>query len=225
MNKEIYLLYIRSKPGESGYRKRLKNLWADNFPELQHLTPKHFAEQIRNIKKKNLLNEIDRQLFELQHNIPQGNEENTTATGQNNLTLIETAENQIIILNTEPISNRNEEPEDMTLISDVRNKETVTEQNQMKKKLTELWKKNFQKYIELDIDQREYSTKVSPPPAQGQLEMIDEIISEQMTEIEGNYHNSLWILNVIYYTAAITLLEREGKLWDINRRKKERKNM
>ena len=118
-------------------------MWEDNFPELQHLTPKHLAEQIRNIKNKNLLNEIDRQLIELQHDIPQGNEENTIATGQNNFTLIRTAENQIIIPNTEPISNSNEEPENITLISDVRNKESVTEQNQMKKELTELWKKNF----------------------------------------------------------------------------------
>ena len=111
-------------------------------------------------KKKNLLNEIDRQLIELQHNIPQGNEENTIAMGQNNLTLIGTAENQIIIPNTEPISNSNEESENMTLISDVRNQESVTEQNQMKKDLTELWKKNFRKYIELDIDQCECSMKV-----------------------------------------------------------------
>ena len=52
MNKEIDLLYIRSKPRESGYQKRLKHFWDDNFPELQHLIPKHLAEQIRNMKKK-----------------------------------------------------------------------------------------------------------------------------------------------------------------------------
>ena len=109
----------------------------------------------------------------------------------------------------------------MTLISDVRNKENVTEQNQMRKELSELWKKNFQKYIELDIDQQEYSTKVSPPPAQGQLEIIDEIISEQMAEIEEKYHDSLWTLDVIYYTAAITLLKKEGKLRETNKRNKE----
>ena len=91
----------------------------------------------------------------------------------------------------------------------------------MKKELAELWKKNFQNYTELDIDQREYSTKVSPPPAQGQLENIDEIISEQMTEIEEKYHNSLWTLDVMYYTAVITLLEKEGKLRETDRRKQE----
>ena len=92
-----------------------------------------------------------------------------------------TVENQITVPNTEPISNSSEELENMNLISDVRNEENETEQNQMKKELTELWTKNFQKYIEVDIEQREYGTKVSPPPAQGQLEIMDEIISEQMT--------------------------------------------
>ena len=84
--------------------------------------------------------------------------------------------------NIEPISNSNEEPENINLISDVRNEENETEENQMKKELTQLWRKNFQKYI--DIDQREYSMKVSPLSAQGHLEIMDEIISEQMTEIK-----------------------------------------
>ena len=99
----------------------------------------------------------------------------------------------------------------------------MTEQNSKpdEKKNYRTLAQNFQKYIELDIDQREYSTKVSPPPAQGQLEIIDEIISEQMTEIEEKYHNTLWTLNVIYYIAAITLLEKEGKLRGTNRRKEE----
>ena len=59
----------------------------------------------------------------------------------------------------------------------------------MKKELTQLWRKNFQKYIEVDINQREYGTKVSPPPAQGQLEVMDEIIGEQMTEIGKTDHH------------------------------------
>ena len=38
-----------------------------------------------------------------------------------------------------------------------------------------------------------------------------------MTEIEQKYHVSLWTLNVIYYTVAITLLEKEGRLRETNR--------
>ena len=75
-------------------------------------------------------------------------------------------------------------------------------------------------HIEADIDQREYSKKVSPPPAIGQLEIMDEIISEQMTEIDEKYHISLWTRDVIYYTTAVALLEKEDKLRETKRRKK-----
>ena len=43
--------------------------------------------------------------------------------GQNNLTSIGTAENQITMSDIEPISNSNDEPENINLISDVRNEE------------------------------------------------------------------------------------------------------
>ena len=151
----------------SGYQKRLKSLWDEAFVEFQHCTSEHVVEQVRNIKKKNLLSYIDRQLIELQHNIPQGSdipqgsEENTITTRKDNLTSIGTTENQITMQNTESISNSNEGHENMNMISGVRNEENETEQNQMKKGLIKLWRKNFQKNIEVDINQREHSMKVS----------------------------------------------------------------
>ena len=60
-----------------GYQKQLKSLWDDNFLEFRDLTSKHLAKQVKNIKKKNLLSETDRQLIELQHNTPQSSEVNT----------------------------------------------------------------------------------------------------------------------------------------------------
>ena len=43
-----------------------------------------------------------------------------------------------------------------------------------------------------------------------------------MTEIEEKYYNSLWTLKVIFYTAAITLLEKGVKS---GRPTGQRKNM
>ena len=59
MNKEIYLMYMRAKPTEKGYQKRLKVLWDENYPTLSNMTARHIAEQVRNIKKKNLISELD----------------------------------------------------------------------------------------------------------------------------------------------------------------------
>ena len=43
-------------------------------------------------------------------------------------------------------------------------RKTKLNKTSLKEELTELWTKNFQKFLEVDIDQREYGTKVSPPP-------------------------------------------------------------
>ena len=64
MNKEIYLMYMRAKPMEKGYQKRLKVLWDENYPTLSNMTARLLAEQVRNIKKKNLISELDRKMIE-----------------------------------------------------------------------------------------------------------------------------------------------------------------
>ena len=55
MNKELLQLFRDSKSDKSGYQKRLKELWDIRYPDHKKFTPKHLAEQVRNIKKKKLL--------------------------------------------------------------------------------------------------------------------------------------------------------------------------
>ena len=64
MNKELYLLYIRTKPQEKGYQKRLKDLWDENYPKLDQMNGKQLAQQVRNVKTKKLLSEHVIQLLE-----------------------------------------------------------------------------------------------------------------------------------------------------------------
>ena len=65
MNKEIYLMYMRAKPMDKGYQKRLKALWDENYPTLRNnMTARHLAEHVRNIKKTNLINELDQKMIE-----------------------------------------------------------------------------------------------------------------------------------------------------------------
>ena len=69
MNEELYLTYLRWKPEEKGYQNRLKSIWDENYEEYKHLTLRHIAEQVRNIKKKNLLSKIEQQLIEIQFKV------------------------------------------------------------------------------------------------------------------------------------------------------------
>ena len=58
MNKELHEMYIKCKPTVYGYMKRLKEIWDEKHPD-ENLEPRHLAEQVRNIKKKQLLSQSD----------------------------------------------------------------------------------------------------------------------------------------------------------------------
>ena len=51
-------MYIKCKPTVYGYMKRLKEIWDEKHPD-ENLEPRHLAEQVRNIKKKQLLSQSD----------------------------------------------------------------------------------------------------------------------------------------------------------------------
>ena len=42
--------------------------------------------------------------------------------------------------------------------------------------------------------------------------MMDQIVKEEINRIEEDYGMNVWTLNVIYYSTAVTLLEKEGNL-------------
>ena len=68
MNKELYLMYLRSKPEEKGYQKRLKSIWDENYEECKHLTPRHIAEQVKHRKEKSF-EQNQRELIEIQFKV------------------------------------------------------------------------------------------------------------------------------------------------------------
>ena len=60
----------------------------------------------------------------------------------------------------------------------------------------------------MNIEDREYSTKIKPIPEKQQLELLDQIVYEEVELLEEKYEINLWIFNVIYYVTAITLMEK-----------------
>ena len=243
-------MYVRSKPTKKGYQKRLKTIWDERFP-IHDFTAKRLAQQVCNIKKKNLLNETERRLIEIQLCIP--GEHN--ATGEN----VNPGEQEYIgehapRENDAPEENdalgehdnsgehdapgvhitpgdHNEpgeynEPGEQAVLGELNepgehdepgshitpgdhntlgehtipgehdhqeehNDPEETEQKDLREELIKRWRDNFKKYIELDIDQREYSTETSPPPSMDLLKIMDEIISEEIVNKEKNYEIDL----------------------------------
>ena len=64
-------------------------------------------------------------------------------------------------------------------------------QVELKEELTILWRNNFEKYIKLELQEREFSTKVTPPPSQDLFNIVQEIISAEIPTIEENYQMNL----------------------------------
>ena len=62
-------------------------------------------------------------------------------------------------------------------------------------------------------------TKAKPLLQQKHIQLMDEILAEEIPKIEEQHGVDIWTLNVIYYASAVTILEKEGRLREIRRKK------
>ena len=185
---------------------------------------KQLAQHVSNIKTKKLLSERVIQSLEqsLNRSPEQNGEELPTQRPENQ------HENENVNIHEQNIELQNENVGTQDHSKETENQNEHSEQMSTKAKsstdlgtkeyLSQRWNENFQKYINKNVDGREYSTTINPPPSENYLRAMDEIIEERMAEILERHGNNLWTLNVIYYTTAITLIEKEGKLREVKKR-------
>ena len=64
---------------------------------------------------------------------------------------------------------------------------------------------------------REYNVNLKPTPEARHFEIVNEIVNEELNNIEKEYEIDMWIINVIHYTTAVTILEKEQRLREIKR--------
>ena len=64
---------------------------------------------------------------------------------------------------------------------------------------------------------REYNVNLKPTPEPRHIQIVNEIVNEELNNIEKEYEIDMWIMNVIYYTTAVTILEKEERLREIKR--------
>ena len=90
----------------------------------------------------------------------------------------------------------------------------------LKHELKQAWLINFEKYMNIDVKDREFYTKQDRKIPEEELEIVNEIISEHLTELSEAKEITNWHVDVTLYSTAITLLERHGKL----KEKKQQRN-
>ena len=162
MNKEIYLLYMRAKPQEKEYQKRLKYLWDENYPELDQMNGKQLTQQVRNIKTKKLLSERVIQLLEqsLNRSPEQNGEElpmqRPEKQHENENENVKVHEQNIEIQNENiDIQEQSKETENQNERSDQMSHKTKSSIDpDTKEYLRQRWSENFQKYINKNVDDR-----------------------------------------------------------------------
>ena len=59
-----------------------------------------------------------------------------------------------------------------------------------KEYLTQRWKENFEKYINKNVEEREYSTTMNPTPSEGLLSAMDKVVEEQIQEVLQQHGNN-----------------------------------
>ena len=73
----------------------------------------------------------------------------------------------------------------------------------------------------MNVQNRDYSTHISGQIADGQWEVIDLIVDQNLKSINETREITLWDINVCLYVSAITLLEFNGLLKQKSTKKKE----
>ena len=99
----------------------------------------------------------------------------------------------------------------------------IKEANSIEKEhIRQVFRKNFNKYIEMQLTEREYKTIVKPTPWKNKIQLFDQVISEEISRIQEIYETDLWTLNVMYYATAVTVMEIEGNLREEKKRRPEK---
>ena len=190
------------------------------------MNEKQLGQQIRNIKQKQLIPEIELKRIEQEMgelNTPGDDNLGETNSIQNRVNNNEQNTNNQTSDETFGIDLDTDIELDLTP-GDVNNRPDIEQQqNSMdidtdehsiiyREDLRQIWRKNFEKYINMDIEHREFSTKVTPPPVQKSLDILNKIVEEEIMRLEKEHQLDLWTINVIYYTSAVSILQKEGKL-------------
>ena len=82
-------------------------------------------------------------------------------------------------------------------------------------KLRDKWEEHFDLFYKENITQRKYQTRVDRHIDSKLLATVDKIVNEKLKVMYESKGVSLWDLNVIYYTSAVTIIEAKGKLREI----------
>ena len=75
--------------------------------------------------------------------------------------------------------------------------------------------KNLEKYKRLQLDYRVYETRVNRTISKENMMSINSIVGRYLDQALKENGPFLWDLNLVYYSAAVTVLHKEGLLKEL----------
>ena len=223
MNKDVYECYLQAERDKPGYMKKLKALWDEIRPEYSHLSDKNLRDRVDRIIKKNLLADYITGQRKLANSDSENEPDISEALTPTSRFVHETTEGEP--LNDEQMIDENEKgQENNTPINTEQDRYMLTnaEAQELFDRIKEKWDNYFQKYKEMDLENREFTTRISRNLSNLQWTITNEIVDKHLKDISEVREVNLWDLNVCYYVSAVTLLDCNGLLnWkEIKRREK-----
>ena len=95
------------------------------------------------------------------------------------------------------------------------NESLIDIESESYKELKQKWDRNLEKYNKLQLDQREYQTRVNRPINRDNLKNMNFIVGQHLEQNVKEDGISLWDLNAAYFSAAVTVLGQEGVLKEV----------
>ena len=206
LNSALYKCHEKADKSQYGYRGRLKKEWDKCQSKYTHLTSNHLATQVTRVITKGLIRETS------------GNAESGKGPGElraeeeNN---VEIEQNERLSAETHP---NTQSTQTTAETSENHSREGIPPETtpQLEDKLNEMigeikpdWVNNYEKYFNMNIEDRQYMTKKDRKIEDIELRAANKIMEEI---IENDKNVTLWKINVMQYTTAVTLLARHGKL-------------
>ena len=149
MNSTLYQCHLKANKAEYGYSGRMKMIWKERMPEYAHLTSKHLTTQVTRVINKGLIKETK---------VNQSRNQLSTMNSDNGIDYEQQSE--VVQEESDPpleTSDTSEPNNDNINVPEV--PEENIELNRMIDEIKPEWIKNYEKYLNINIEHRQYQTR------------------------------------------------------------------
>ena len=193
LNNEVHRLYQEARcTSERGYMQRLKDSWDREYPMYANINKKQLRQQATFVSSKIERSKLSAMSIECRpDDVPTRNESAT-------ITPEHAVQNGAQQCNLDVTAHQTQSPPMKQACSP-----------DVLESLRASFSSHFNAFKHAELSARKYVTRISTQIPPSSITAINQVLTEALQQMETK---SLWELNCLAYSAALTVLERHGKL-------------